>query len=244
MSLAVLRKIRDLVEGGAAVVGPKPLDSPSLMDDQAEFQAIADQLWAGKGKVYGSQTIAQALAALQVAPDFAYAKPQADTTLMFVHRKLADGEIYWVNNRKQRAETVEATFRVQGKEAELWHADSGRVEPASYRIDGAATTVPLRLDPNDAVFVVFRKAAVAPSRTVARPVETPLATVEGPWEVSFQPDRGAPARITLDKLTSWSENADAGVKYFSGTGTYSQDHPGAGRLVQERRTAFARFGRR
>ena len=142
-------------------MGPKPLDSPSLMDDQAEFQAIADQLWAGKGKVYGSQTIAQALAALQVAPDFAYAKPQADTTLMFVHRKLADGEIYWVNNRKQRAETVEATFRVQGKEAELWHADSGRVEPASYRIDGAATTVPLRLDPNDAVFVVFRKAAVA-----------------------------------------------------------------------------------
>jgi hypothetical protein len=26
----------------------------------------------------------------------------------------------------------------------------------------------------------------------------------------------------LDKLSSWTDNADAGVKYFSGTGTYTQ----------------------
>ena len=66
MSLAVLRKIRDLVNAGAVVVGPKPIDSPSLADDQAEFQTIADQLWGpgiGKGKVYGSGTIGEALAA-------------------------------------------------------------------------------------------------------------------------------------------------------------------------------------
>ena len=38
MPLAVLRKIRDMVNGGAVVVGPKPIDSPSLSDDQAEFR--------------------------------------------------------------------------------------------------------------------------------------------------------------------------------------------------------------
>ena len=38
MSLSVLRKIRDLVDAGASVVGPKPIDSPSLSDDQAEVQ--------------------------------------------------------------------------------------------------------------------------------------------------------------------------------------------------------------
>ena len=31
---------------------------------------------------------------------------------------------------------------------------------------------------------------------------------------------GAPASITLDKLISWSDHPDAGVKYFSGTATY------------------------
>ena len=45
--------------------------------------------------------------------------------------------------------------------------------------------------------------------------------MDGPWDVSF-PDGGAPAKITLDNLSSWHENADAGVKYFSGTGTYTK----------------------
>jgi len=40
--------------------------------------------------------------------------------------------------------------------------------------------------------------------------------------VSFQPDLGAPASITLDTLSSWSDNSNAGVKYYSGTGTYTK----------------------
>jgi hypothetical protein len=230
MSLPVLRKIRELVNNGAAVVGPKPSDSPSLSDDQAEFSIIADELWgpgtgernAGKGKVYANQTVAQALALAQVAPDFEYAKPRPDTTLLFVHRKLPDGEVYCVNNRANRNENLNATFRVTGKAAEIWHPQTGKTEPASYKIAGGRTTVALRLEPADAVFVVFRKAAAAPSRTVPVPVETAVATVEGAWEVSFQAERGAPAKITLPQLASWHENADAGVKYFSGAGTYTK----------------------
>jgi hypothetical protein len=230
MSLPVLRKIRDLANAGAVVVGAKPTDTPSLSDDQAEFRAIADQVWGsgagrracGKGVVYAGQTAAEALADMKVAPDFDYAKPQADAKLLFVHRKLPQGEVYWVDNRNNRAESVEATFRVQGKAAELWHADTGKMEPTSYRIAGGRTTVPLRFAPYEAVFVVFRKPAATPSRTLPVGTETPIATVDGPWDVAFQPDRGAPARITLDKLTSWSDNADQGVKYFSGTGTYSK----------------------
>ena len=40
--------------------------------------------------------------------------------------------------------------------------------------------------------------------------------------MSFQPDRGAPPSVTLDKLISWSDSTDAGVKYFSGAGTYTK----------------------
>jgi len=224
MPLAVLRKIRDMVNAGAVVVGPKPIDSPSLSDDAAEFKTIADQLWGGttgKGKVL-TGSIADALASLKVAADFEYTKPLADTELAFVHRKLADGDVYWVSHRNNRAEDVEATFRVQGMAPELWHAETGAVEPASYRTVEGRTVVPLTLQPNDAVFVVFRKPATAPSRTIARPVETKLAVVDGSWDVAFQPNRGAPAKITLPALASWHEHADAGVKYFSGTGTYTR----------------------
>jgi hypothetical protein len=139
-----------------------------------------------------------------------------------VHRKLADGEIYWVDNRNPRAESLDATFRVAGKAAELWHADTGATEPASYRIEGDRTTVPLDLEPFGAVFVVFRKASATPSRTLPRQTETPLGALDGAWEVAFQADRGAPAKIALEKLGSWSESADTGVKYFSGTATYTK----------------------
>jgi hypothetical protein len=230
MSLPVLRKIRDLVQAGAIVAGPKPTDTPSLSDDAKEFQSIEDELWAsgtgehgyGKGKVYGGQVSADVMRAVQFVPDFEYTKPQSDTEVLFVHRKLPDGDLYYVDNRQDQNEDLDVTFRVAGKEVELWHADTGGMEPASFRMAEGRTTVPLHLEPWGTVFVVFRKPAKNSSRTLPRIVESSIATVEGPWDLSFQADRGAPPKITLDKLASWSDSAEEGVKYFSGTGTYTK----------------------
>ena len=239
MSLPVLRKIRDLVSAGAVVAGPKPLSTPSLSDDEAEFRRLADELWesasagggarTGKGTVWADGSLGDVLSRLGVPPDFEHTKPQADTAILAVHRTLADGDLYFVNNRNDRDEHVEATFRVSGKEAELWHADTGVREPASFKIANGRTTVPLHLEPWGAVFVVFRKPAASPARALPGTSERTLATVEGAWEVRFQPGRGAPERVTLDRLASWSDSADSGVKYFSGTATYTktiQTEPG------------------
>lgn len=227
MSLPVLRKIRELVQGGAIVSGPKPTDTPSLGDDPKEFQSMVDQLWGdgggnsvGKGRVYGDVKLRDVLETMHVEPDFGYTKPESDTNLLFVHRKLDDVDLYYVDNRNDRDETLDATFRVEGKEAELWHADTGVIEPASFRIAAGRTTVPLHLESWGTVFVVFRRPAKTTARNLPVVVSESVATVEGPWQVSFQPDRGAPATITLGKLTSWSDNPDEGVKYFSGAGTY------------------------
>jgi hypothetical protein len=40
--------------------------------------------------------------------------------------------------------------------------------------------------------------------------------------VNFDQGWGAPPSITLDKLISWTDSTDAGVKYFSGVGTYTK----------------------
>jgi len=228
--LSVLRKIRDYINAGAVVVGAKPAASPSNSDDQAEFQRIANELWGsgagertvGKGKVFAGMTAADAVKALKIDPDFEYSKPQPDTLLMFVHRKVSDGEIYWVDNRHYRDENLEVTFRVSGKAPELWHADTGVIEPASYKMVNGRTVVPLHLNSDDAVFVVFRKRATAPSLTVPEKKETELAGVDGSWTVAFQPNRGAPAQATFAQLASWAENSDPGVKYFSGMATYTK----------------------
>ena len=56
-------------------------------------------------------------------------------------------------------------------------------------------------------------------------VRTEVAKVTGPWTVRFPPDRGAPPEIRLADLASWTASADEGVKYFSGTATYTKTLP-------------------
>ncbi len=53
--------------------------------------------------------------------------------------------------------------------------------------------------------------------SIHAPLELP-----GPWRVTFPPKLGAPPEATFDKLISWPDAPDAGIKYFSGTATYSR----------------------
>ena len=230
ISLPVLRKIHEMVSAGAVVIGQKPLQTPSLSDDPAEFTKIINELWAnekgenkvGKGTVYGGSPIQEVLSALNITPDFTYTKSQENTNLLYVHRKQGDIDFYWVNNRNERVEDLEASFRVDGREAEVWHPETGKIEKVSYTIASGVTKVPMKLQPNDAVFVVFRNKAKVDSYVAPKATETQLATVEGPWNVSLQPKLGAAIQTTLETLTPWNENADKGIKYFSGTGTYTK----------------------
>jgi hypothetical protein len=52
-------------------------------------------------------------------------------------------------------------------------------------------------------------------------VPTPVA-VTGPWQLKFPPNWGAPPQVALEKLISWTDHKDPGVKYFSGTATYTR----------------------
>jgi hypothetical protein len=234
----VARKIRDLVTAGAIVVAPKPKGTPSLAgypSSDDEVRAIANDVWGGvdgksitrhpygKGRVYWGPPLDEVLAEEKVAPDFLHNRPQIDTSLVWIHRQLGETDIYFVGNQKPRAEDVVASFRVAGKEAELWRPDTGLIEPSAYAIEGGRTTVPLHLDPHASVFVVFRRAAAAPARTLPGATTTVLATLAGPWSVRFPPNWGAPPEVRLDRLVSWTASADPGVKYFSGTATYEKD---------------------
>ncbi|RST30637.1 glycoside hydrolase [Sphingomonas ginkgonis] len=228
MTLAMLEKLAALAEQGATVVGLAPTSSPGLGDDPARYAALVRRLWSGQpvtrvgaGRVVASSDVEQALAGIGVQPDFVPGGAP-DSRLLFVHRKLADGDAYFVSNRLGRAETLAARFRVTGKAPEIWRADTGTSEPASYRVEQGVTLVPLTLAPEDSVFIVFRKPAAAPSRTVPTPRRVTLATLSDGWSVAFQPGRGAAAQLRLAALGRLNEQADPGVKYFSGIATYSR----------------------
>ena len=123
MSLPVLRAIYSLVEQGAVVAGHKPVDTPSLADDAVEFKRLNDKLFGdgtgahsvGKGKVYAGSSVESALKALGVTPDFDHTKPGSNTRILFVHRKLSGSDVYFLDNRSDRDQTVDASFRVTEK---------------------------------------------------------------------------------------------------------------------------------
>ena len=212
------------------VAGAKPGLDPSLSDDQAEFAKLSTELFGdgkgthkvGKGTVYAGQGLGDVLEAIHVIPDMDFTKPEADTRIEFVHRKLADGDAYFVANRRDRAEEVEVTFRVAGKVPEVWIPETGKTKKATYASIAGRTTVALNLDPWGTVFVVFRKADAVGGLTLPRPETDDLTTLNTDWKVEFQAGRGAPASIQLGKLADLSTNADAGVKYFSGVATYTK----------------------
>ena len=378
MSPALLRKIRELVDAGATVVAStRPVKAPGLTDypnRDAEVARMAGELW-NSGKLVFAKTAAEALTARGVPPDF-----QSDTPMRWIHRSTGDADFYFVANPGATATEVSATFRIAGRQPEIWHPDTGRTtRVGAYRVEGGRTTVPLWLEPRGSVFVVFRSGALVepvvalerdrvpllsataakanivvkqarygvlpdPKRTrdvradvqaladrgeirfeakrIAESGDPAYGTVKtleveysangqvlkavaqdnemialsapaseqarvdltlsgdgrlmletgkagkyamknagkehfvcvvpelpkpleisGAWEVRFAPGRGAPERITLDRLASWSEHADPGVKYFSGQGTYTKTFEAPADLRAEGRRLWLDLGK-
>ncbi len=228
MTLTTLRRIATLVDQGATVIGSAPTGSPALGDDRGAYAALVARLWSGaeittvgKGRVIAGRDVEPALDRAEIRPDFTYTKPAHDSDVQFAHRQLADGDVYFLVNRRDRPERIDAQFRVTGKMPELWHADTGRVTSVAYRVEAGRTIVPLDLSGEESVFVVFRRAASGAAPVTAVPTTAPVATIAGPWTVAFQTGRGAPAVTTLATLAPLERSAVPGIRYFSGIATYS-----------------------
>lgn len=239
-TVETLRKLRDLARAGATLAGRPPASTPALVDDKAEFEALVRELWAGggttvvgKGRVILADNANDALAKAGVTADFQFGGA-ADAELLFVHRATETEDVYFLTNRKDRREAGEARFRVTGKRPEMWRADTGRYEPMSYRIEGNEVVVPLDMAPNDAFFVMFREAAAVPNLTLKAPSIRRIEELKGPWTVSFEAGRGAPAELKLTKLASLADNEDPAVRYFSGTASYRKQLDVPARNAAER----------
>lgn len=229
MTLATLRRLHLLVEGGATVIGQRPVADPSLSGDDREFARLADAMWGGgtggavgRGRVIAASNAEQVLMALGVAPDFRISDAASDAEILFAHRQLGDGDSYFISNRNNRAETFDAHFRVTGKTPELWHSVSGEVTPLSYRIENGETVVPMTLDADGSAHVVFRRPATSLAETHSPSRLRVASTLGGEWDVAFEPGRGAPVSVQSPQLLPLNEHADPGIRYFSGIATYSQ----------------------
>jgi hypothetical protein len=215
------RKVRELVDAGARVIGgPRPQGSPSLADFprcDAEVAQIAADLWDG-GRITTGKTLAEVFAHDKLPPDF------EGEGLRYIHRRVGQTDIYFVSHLENREREATCTFRIAGRQPELWDPESGAIRelPEFAERDGRIA-VPLHFDPAQSWFVVFRKPAVAAAAAEKKNFATtqPLREISGPWQVAFDPKWGGPAKpVTFAQLEDWSQHADPGIRYYSGTAIY------------------------
>jgi len=70
---------------------------------------------------------------LGLEPDVKYAGGRHRRGRLVLHRRLEDGDIYFLSNRRPRIEQLEVQFRVTGEYLNSGNADTGIVQPSSYR---------------------------------------------------------------------------------------------------------------
>jgi hypothetical protein len=176
ISLALLQKIRDLVASGMTLaVQNKPDSSPGLFSTNAEVKALADELWGnldgvkvtertyGKGRIIWIKSLAEIPNRLQIKPDFGFAAGNKDAAVRYVHKRIGEMDMYFVANCSRREEQVACSFRVDGKQPEIWDPETGEISGAAlYEFKDGRTRVPLHLEPAGSVFVVFRKPPQVP----------------------------------------------------------------------------------
>jgi hypothetical protein len=226
--LAVLRHVATLVDAGARVVGVKPERPIGLSATSAEakeFAELAERLWGTGEKTISTDSALRVLRGAGIAPDFEYDSQNGDVELDYFHRRTDKADIYFIANRGDGEVATEASFRILGRQPEIWDAVSGAtLDAESFAQDDGRTKVSLDLPPGGSVFVVFRRTIARSARGSGLAERQPLATavtIAGPWSVHFDPKWGGPEdAVAFPKLVDWSLHNDDAVKYYAGSATY------------------------
>lgn len=231
----VLKKLKDLVEKGAILLGKKPQRSPSLQafpEADNHIKMLAADLWGntdgrqnkinryGKGMVVNGMNLTELFNYLKIKPDFL---TSTQDSIQFIHRSFENSEIYFLSNQGNTKIKTNATFRVGGKTPELWTPTNGttKILPEFTQIDGS-TQIPIELGAGESTFIVFTATTEIFDKLKQNyPAVANQTVIEGPWKVNFHPQDESPYKeIKMDTLINWAESDIDSIKYFSGTATY------------------------
>lgn len=151
---ALATRLQALVAAGMVLVGEVPAQRIGTAVDAARPVARATSIAA---------SIAAAAQAIGLAPDADCRTAAADGQVVWSHRVVGARHLYFVANRRRRAEAVTCSFRVGHARPQLWQAEDGSVRDALlFDSDAQRTRVRFDLDPAGAVFVMLDPA----SRTI------------------------------------------------------------------------------
>ena len=240
VSPRVLRKIKELAEGGVTVIGPRPTQAAGLTNYpqcDADVKTLADALWGSEQRKLG-RTHHRRAASSGAARSTRSSRPTAcrrtsssanraaQARLDWIHRRAGAAEIYFVSQPEARFRPrPRSLFRTAGKQPELWDAVTGKIRDLpQWRVENGRTVVPLEFAPRQSWFVVLPQGGQRPDQSSPTGRTSPRSS----------PCRRSPARgrcrsirngagrnkVTFEKLDDWTTRPEEGIRYYSGTAVY------------------------
>ena len=163
--------------------------------------------------------------AKDVPTDFNIVGNDSKTDFDYIHYTIGESDVYFVTNQTTDRQKINCQFRISGLQPELWDALTGEIREANaFTQKDDFTTLPLTLEPYQAVFVIFNKKIPKDKQGETGDNYSDYKTVqyiEGKWEVNFDPKWGGPESVTFPELMDWAQHSDEGIKYYSGTAVYN-----------------------
>jgi len=211
------------------------------------------------GSIYPpAEQIVEVLRSLGWQPDVT-----ADRFLRYTHRRIDTADVYFLSNGENEAVQTLAFFRQSGRLPECWHPETGQIRPLPrfWTTGDGRTAVPLRFEPQESYFIVFRtklptgkanKPASKPGSGHDWPLDAAInfprlvqkGEVRGPWTVTFDPAWGGPEKPRVwQQLQDWSQDADPAVRYYSGPAHYSTTFTATPTLLQAGKPVYLDLGR-
>jgi len=231
LPVATYEKILDFARHGGIVIATRrlPATAPGFLhaqEDSARLKELSQTLFHGyiaSAHFVEDESAIGSELAKDTAPDMTLSPRTPE--IGFLHRKLADGDLYFVANTSNETKHVQAHFRDAARHAEIWDAFSGEVSglPDPGHVD-------LDLAPYESRLIFFSDAAKAGSQPLKQH-EIVVADLSQKWNVTFG---STGISEEMDRLTSWTENAR--TRFYSGLATYTRSFAlPAGKLSRDRR---------
>jgi hypothetical protein len=217
--LSTFRAIRNYIRQGGIVIATRTLPSqaPGWLEatmQTAQIQQLSQEIFASshaRGEYLADESHLGDLLAHAMQPDVKVTPQTHD--IGFVHRRLADGDLYFLVNTSNRPRAFTAAFRVAAESSEWWNPDTGA---ASFA--GNGNSIRLSLAPYESRILVLSRTVPQPSAEARRAL-SPAEELDlsAHWNVHFiQKNR----TVDYSALHSWT--ADKSTLYYSGQAEYEK----------------------
>lgn len=225
MSEEVALKILELVEDGATVLFSR---KPAPKTDEAK--AVLDRLLneANYENVLFGAYNEPSFRIIGIEEDFMAldSNNQRIKNIPWNHRKSEKLDSYFISNQNDSLMKLKVSLRITGKSPQLFNPQTGKVTTAkSWRIENNRTEIPIKLEANESVFLVFEEAtnATEMNEGVNWIEKTIVQTLDETWMLQFDFEFGSPTEtVEINELKSWTEFEEFGIKHYSGTVLYQK----------------------